>query len=206
MSGIFCFIIFYIYIHVRYFFILLSFIFIFMLFGKPPAIWLKVYWAVHFLQNTNVVGLGIVIKGSFVQIIAGPSKKKLGLLVVSWFDLNVSIFYVIFEIEFSKWSLVFWSSSGKLLGSLQVLSIQSRPIIWLLSCSKNVKRTGLRNIKYFLFLYLSNWCCKEAETGLHKNLLLMLRILYQRQSKMGLQQIMQIFGWYQRRLRHLLYK
>ena len=57
------------------FFVLLSFIFIFMLFGKSPAIWFKVYWVVHFLQNTDVVGLGIVIKGSFVQIIAGPSKK-----------------------------------------------------------------------------------------------------------------------------------
>ena len=88
------------------FFIFLSFIFIFMLFGKSPVIWFKVYWVVHFLQNTDVVGLGIVIKGSFVQIIASPSKKKLGLLVVSWFDLNVGIFYVIFETKFSKWSLL----------------------------------------------------------------------------------------------------
>ena len=44
----------------------------------PPAIWFKVYWDVHFLQNIDVVGLGIVIKGSFVQIIAGPSKKNWG--------------------------------------------------------------------------------------------------------------------------------
>ena len=50
--------------------------------NTPPAIWFQVYWAVHFLQNTDVIGLGIFIKGSFVQIIVG-FLKKLGLLVVS---------------------------------------------------------------------------------------------------------------------------
>ena len=35
----------------------------------------KVYWTVHFWQNTDVGGIGIFLKGSFVQIIVGSSKK-----------------------------------------------------------------------------------------------------------------------------------
>ena len=43
--------------------------------NTPTVIYFKVYWAIHFLQNTDVVGFRIFIKGSFVQIIAGSFKN-----------------------------------------------------------------------------------------------------------------------------------
>ena len=69
---------------------------------------------------------------------------------------------------FRWYGLVIWSSSGMLLRSFLILSIQTRPINWLLGCVAQCLKDWASHHQNISFPFCSDWCWKEAKTGLCK--------------------------------------